>query len=152
LKAGETIERFSVRLFKIFYPKNLKSRISLVAHKREVSTSLLDTYVPEFSEDFYEKTLTSDGSSARNYIVKAYVFGPFLDSHVSLERGSFDLKSGGDLLYGIGETDIERAAAGIAKDALGTDITIRQQKKKERVQSYVDDDAPGIRGFCLHLI
>ncbi len=142
LKAGETHERFSVRLFKIFYPKNLKSRISLVAHKREVSSSLLHSYVPEFSEDFYEKVPTSDGSSARNYIVKAYVFGPFLDRHVSLERGSFDLEAGGDLLYGIGQTDIEKSSAEIAKDALGTDITMRQQKKKERVQSYVDDDAP----------
>lgn len=142
LKAGETHERFFVRLFKIFYPKNLKSRISLVAHKREVSSSLLHSYVPEFVEDFYEKGQASDGSSPRNYIVKAYVFGSFLDRHVSLERGSFDLEAGGDLLYGIGQADIEKSAAEIAKQALGSDITMRQEKKKERVQSYVDSDAP----------
>jgi anti-sigma regulatory factor (Ser/Thr protein kinase) len=142
LKAGETHERFSVRLFKVFYPKNLKSRISLVAHKREVSTSVLHSYVPEFSEDFYEKVPFSDGSSARNYIVKAYVFSPFLDRHVSLERGSFDLEVGGDRLYGIGQVEIEKSSAEIAKEALGTDITVRQQKKKEHVQSYVDEVAP----------
>jgi anti-sigma regulatory factor (Ser/Thr protein kinase) len=142
LKAGETCERFSVRLFKIFYPKNVKSRISLVAHKREVFSSLLHSYVPEFSEDFYEKLTTSDGISERNYIVKAYVFGPFLDRHVSLERGSFELKAGGELLYGISESDIEKSSAEIAKEALGADITMRQKKKSERVQTYVDDDAP----------
>jgi hypothetical protein len=142
LQAGETHEHFSVRLFKIFFPKNLKSRISLVAHKREVSSSLLHTYVPEFSEDFYEKDQTPDGFSERNYIVKAYVFGPFLDRHVSLERGSFDLEAGGVQLYGIGQGDIERSTADVAKDALGDDITVRQQKKKDRVQSYVDDNAP----------
>jgi len=142
LKTGETCEQFSVRLYKIFYPKNVKSRISLVAHKREVSSSFLQSYVPEFSEDFYEKLPTSDGTSERNYIVKAYVFGPFLDRYVSLERGSFELKSGGDLLYGISESDIEKSSAEIAKEALGADITMRQQKKSERVQSYVDDDAP----------
>lgn len=142
LKARETDERFSVRLFKIFYPKNVKSRISLVAHKREVSSSFLHSYVPEFSEDFYEKLQTSDGISERNYIVKAYVFAPFLDQYVSLERGSFELKAGGELLYGISEADIEKSAAEIAKQALGADITMRQQKKSERVQSYVDDEAP----------
>lgn len=142
LKARDTEEKFSVRLFKIFYPKNVKSRISLVAHKREVSSSFLHNYVPEFSEEFYEKLETSDSVTERNYIVKAYVFGPFLDRYVSLERGGFELKAGGDLLYGISESDIEKSSAEIARQALGADITLRQQKKSERVQSYVDDDAP----------
>jgi Histidine kinase-, DNA gyrase B-, and HSP90-like ATPase len=142
LKSGEVVEPFRVRLFKVFFPKNLKSRISLVAHKREVSSTVLHGYIPEFSEDFYEKSPGPEGATARNYIVKAYVFGPFLDRHVSLERGSFDFDAGGETLYGIGQSDIERAAAEIAKEALGADITIRQQKKKEHVQAYVDDDAP----------
>ncbi len=142
LKSGEIQEHFSVRLFKIFYPRNLKSRISLVAHKREVSSSLLHTYVPEFVEEFYEKTPAGNGSSARNYIVKAYVFSPFLDQHVSLERGAFDLESGGELLYGIGQADIDQSTAEIAKEALGSEIRLRQQKKIEDVQSYVDNDAP----------
>ena len=30
----------------------------------------------------------------------------------------------------------------IAKEAVGTDITLRQEKKKERVQAYVDEEAP----------
>ena len=143
LASGDVQEKFTVRLFKIFFPKNVKSRISLVAHRREVSSALLHNYVPEFSDDFYEKASTPDGSSmGRNYIVKAYVFGRFLDQHVSLERGSFDLEAGGDRLYGIGQSDIEKASAQIAKEALGADITIRQEKKKERVQTYVDDEAP----------
>jgi anti-sigma regulatory factor (Ser/Thr protein kinase) len=142
LRAREIEEQFSIRLFKFFYPKNMKSRISLVAHKREVFSSFLHNYVPEFSEDFYEKNLSPDGISERNYIVKAYVFSPFLDRHVSLERGSFELKAAGELLYGISESDIEKSAAEIAKEALGADITMRQQKKSDRVQSYVDDDAP----------
>ena len=47
-----------------------------------------------------------------------------------------------DLLLGIAQADIEKAAAAIARDAVGSDITLRQEKKKERVQSYVDDEAP----------
>jgi len=106
-----------------------------------VSSSLLHSYVPEFSDDFYEKPSAPDGVE-RNYIVKAYVFSPFLDRHVSLERGSFDLEAGGRLLYAIGQGDIEQSSAEIAKGALGDDITIRQQKKKEHVQTYVDENAP----------
>ncbi|MBB5319441.1 ATP-binding protein [Tunturibacter empetritectus] len=142
LTFDETIEQFHIRLFKFFFPKNLKSRISLVAHKREVSSSVLHGYIPEFSEDFYERTPGPDGGAARNYIVKAYVFGRFLDRHVSLERGSFDLSAGGEPLYKITQDDIETSAAEIAKEALGSDILIRQQKKQEDVQTYVDDLAP----------
>lgn len=61
---------------------------------------------------------------------------------MSLERGSFDLDAGGDLLYGIGQTDIEKSAAQVAQEALGTDIISRQEKKKGRVVTYVDEDAP----------
>ena len=47
-----------------------------------------------------------------------------------------------DLILGIAQTEIERDAAAIAKEAVGADITFRQEKKKERVQSDVDEDAP----------
>lgn len=142
LRFGETVERFRVRLFKVFFPKNVKSRISLVAHKREVSSAMLHGYIPEFSEDFYEKIPGTDGGAGRNYIVKAYVFGSFLDRHVSLERGGFDLFAGGESLYGITQSDIEKSAAEITSEALGSDITIRQKKKQEDVQAYVDREAP----------
>ncbi|HEX2922727.1 MAG TPA: ATP-binding protein, partial [Chloroflexota bacterium] len=46
------------------------------------------------------------------------------------------------LFHGIGQTEIERAAAIIARDSMGTEITSRQEKKKERVQSYIDEEAP----------
>ena len=142
LKSADDEEEFVVRVFKIYAPKNHKSRISLVAHKREVSGSVLHKYIPEFEEEFYEK----DGSGAvgqeRNYIVKAYVFGQYLDRHVSLERGAFEFAMDKDLAFGIGQAEIEKAAAEIARDAVGSDISLRQEKKRQRVQSYVDEEAP----------
>lgn len=142
LKGIETDEHFSVRVFKIVYPKNQKSRISLVAHKREVTGSALYKYVPEFSDDFYENNSTGDTDHSRNYIIKAYVFSSYLDQNVSLERGGFDFAMERDLLHGIGQVDIEQKVALIAKDAVGTEINIRQEKKKERVHVYVDEEAP----------
>lgn len=142
LKASDTEEEFLVRVFKLYSPRNQKSRISLVAHKREVSGSALHKYIPEFEDEFYEKDTSDEIDRERNYIIKAYVFGPYLDRNVSLERGEFEFLMESDLFLGIAQADIEREAAAIAKESVGTDITLRQEKKKERVQSYVDEEAP----------
>lgn len=142
LEARETDEEFLVRVFKLYSPRNQKSRISLVAHKREVSGSAIQKYIPEFEDEFFEKDRNGEIDRERNYVIKAYVFGPYLDRHVSLERGGFEFQMDSDLLLGIGQTQIEQDAAGIAREAMGADITFRQQRKKERVQTYVDEQAP----------
>ena len=142
LKALDAEEEFLVRVFKFYSPRNQKSRISLVAHKREVPGAALHNYIPEFIDEFFEKVGEGGIDRGRNYIIKAYVFGPYLDRNVSLERSGFEFKMDGDLTFGIGQTQIERDAAMIARELMGVDITYRQEKKKERVQSYVDDEAP----------
>ena len=142
LKAFENEEKFRVQVFKFYAPRNQKSRISLVAHKREVSGSMLHKYIPEFEEEFYEKDKNGEDDRERNYIIKAYVFGPYLDHNVSLERSEFEFGMEKDLFFGIAQADIEKDSAVIARDAVGSDITLRQEKKMERVQSYVDEEAP----------
>ncbi|CAK8716504.1 hypothetical protein GKODMF_08115 [Candidatus Electrothrix gigas] len=142
LKSSNDEEEFSVRIFKLYSPKNQKSRISLVAHKREVPGSALHNYIPEFEDEFYDKDQSNENVRDRNYIIKAYVFGQYLDRNVSLERGGFEFKMESDLLFGISQAQIEREAASIAKEAIGSDITSRQEKKKERVHLYVDNEAP----------
>ena len=143
LKAHDAPEDFTVRVFKVYSPRNQKSRISLVAHKREVSGSALDRYVPEFADDFYE---SEDGdqetSGGRNYIVKAYVFGAYLDRNVSLERGAFEFHMETELVLGIAQAQIERRVAEVAQKAVGHDIGLRQDRKRERIQTYVDEEAP----------
>jgi len=138
LKAQKANEEFLVRVFKLYSPRNQKSRISLVAHRREVSGSPIHNYIPEFEDEFFEKGLDGETDRERNYIIRAYVFGPYLDRNVSLERGGFEFQMDVDLILGIGQTQIEQAAATIARQVMGEDITFRQQRKKERVQAYVD--------------
>ncbi len=142
LEAIKNKEEFHARVFKLYSPKNQKSRISLVAHKREVSGSLLHKYVPEFEEEFYEKDGQGEVDKGRNYIIKAYVFGSYLDRNVSLERGGFEFSMENDLLFGIAQADIEKEASTFALGAVGSEITLRQEKKKGRVQAYVDQEAP----------
>ena len=139
LPTRDTEEDFLVRVFKFYSPGNRKSRVSLVAHKREVSWSMLHKYIPEFEEEFYERRNNEGG---RNYIVKAYVFGSYLDRNVSLERGGFEFAMENDLIYGIAQTDVEKEGAAIARNVMGSEMHLRQEKKKERVQSYVDEEAP----------
>lgn len=142
LKGTNENEQFSVRVFKLYSPGSHKSRVSLVAHKREVSGSPIHKYIPEFEDEFYDKDANGGTDRERNFIVKAYVFGRYLDNHVSLERGGFEFAMDSDLLFGIAQSDIESQAAAIARNAVGEDITLRQEKKKERVQKYVDNEAP----------
>jgi hypothetical protein len=47
-----------------------------------------------------------------------------------------------DLIHGIPQVDIEEKTAEIAKEAVGTEVIGRQEKKRERVQTYVEDEAP----------
>lgn len=132
---------FRVRVFKMLSPKNKVSKVSLVAHKREVTETSLATYIPEFAEEFVEVP-GGDESRSRNFILKAYVFGDYLDENVLLERGAFAFNKDGDLTLGISQSQIERAAAALTKTAVESQVVSRQERKRERIQSYVDDRAP----------
>ena len=130
LQATETKEEFLVRIFRVYSPRNHKSRISLVAHKREVSVSWLQQYIPEFEDEFYEGDTNREDEGNRNYIIKGYVFGQYLDRNVSnWSAEDLSLPRKTDSLLGISQVEIETRAAFIAKDAVGADIKFRQEKK-----------------------
>ena len=133
---------FSMRLFKFYSPKNQRSRISLVADRREVTDTAIHTYIPEFIDEFFDKTSSGEADKDRNFILKAYVYGDYLDANVSLERGGFEFHKDNDLIHGISQSDIESIVAEISRDAIGDEINNRQERKKERVQQYVDNEAP----------
>lgn len=148
LGAGEVSQTFSVRVFKFFSPRNQKSKISLVADRREVTDTAIHNYVPEFVDEFFEDRAGGQDDHERNYIVKAYVFGSYLDANVSVERGGFEFPKSDDLLHEISQAQIEEAAAKIAREALGETITARQEKKSRQVQEYVETVAPWHRGIA----
>ncbi len=140
LPSSSSEEEFIVRIFKIYKPRDFTNKISLVAHRREVSKKPLKKYIPEFEEAFYE-----DNDQGRKYIVRAYVFGDYLDKHVSVERGGFMFGSDPELYTSIGKTEIESNAADIVRDAIGSDFQDRKAKKRERVQEFVDNNAPWLK-------
>ncbi|KRD55833.1 ATPase [Acidovorax sp. Root275] len=141
LQSNAGPQTFVVRVFKLLYPRNKISKVSLVAHKREVTETSLQSYVPEFADEFVENRDDVE-EKRRNYILKAYVFSVYLDANVSLERGAFEFQKENDLNYGISQTDIEAKAAEVTKSAVADQVISRQEKKKQRIQSYVEDQAP----------
>ncbi|MGB9154309.1 MAG: ATP-binding protein [Alphaproteobacteria bacterium] len=134
-------EAFNIRIFKFYAPKTAASKISLVAHRREVTETPLQTYIPEFATEFYDKADDAEGRD-RNYIIKAYVFGDYLDNNVSLERGAFNFSRDNDFIHGISQSQIEKAAADIAQQTVGNEISERKERKVLRIRNYVETSAP----------
>ncbi|SFP42312.1 Histidine kinase-, DNA gyrase B-, and HSP90-like ATPase [Ectopseudomonas composti] len=142
INSKEKQEKFEVRFFKIYSPKNQKSRISLVAHKREVTETAVHAYIPEFSDEFYDKNYDNTENKERNYIIKTYVFSEYLDNHVSLERGSFEFQKQDDMLFGISQNEIEEKAASLTATTVTNELSARQEKKREDVNEYIRTHAP----------
>ncbi len=132
--------KFDLRLFKIFHPKNKVSKVSLVADKREVVETSIHSYIPEFEDEFYENQGNNGDSQPRNYILKAYVFGSYLDENVSLERGDFEFNYDSDLK--ISQKEIEKKASEITKSAVSDEISLRIEKKIKHIRNYIDEEAP----------
>lgn len=140
---------FVAKVFKIYYPGNQKSRVSLTGHNREVTDTPLYKYIPEFEDEFFEE---DENKTKRNYIIKTYILGEYLDSNVSLERETFDFpKESKDMYFPFGQADIERKASEISKEAFGEDVQVRVQKKSEQIRNYVNESAPWHKPYLNEL-
>lgn len=138
------------KIFKIYFPGNQKSKISLTGHNREVTETNLYKYVSEFEDDFYDEHPTT--KARKNFIIKTYILGDYLDENVSLERETFDFgKEKSDLYYPFSQVDIELKAAELTKEAFNADVKTRADKKKQKVRNYVNEQAPWHRTILNEL-
>lgn len=144
-KSTDGDKEFTARVFKIYSPKNQRSKVSLVAHRREVTSTSLQAHIPEFADEFFDRDAKSGGKNDRNFIIKVYVFSDYHDEHVSLERAGFEFHQDSDLLLGISQKEIEITASEFARNAVGTDVQERQQRKRDQVDTYVRENAPWYR-------
>lgn len=143
LKKDTASKKFQVKIFKIFYPHNQKSKISLVAHNREVTETLLSEYVPEFADEFFQEFENQDKTkTTKDYIIKTYVLGDYLDANVSLERGDFKFSDHNSFFCDFSQKDIEQQAAEITKKIFNEEVRKRIEKKRGRIEAYVNEEAP----------
>jgi len=141
---------FKVKVFKIYYPGSQKSRISLTGHNREVTETALHKYIPEFEDDFFDEN--QEGQPKRNYIIKTYVLGDYLDENVSLEREGFDFAKDVPTMYHpITQVEIEQKAAELTRGCFDDDIKTRFESKKQQVQEYVTTSAPWHKSYLNEL-
>ena len=101
----------------------------------------------------YQRTgdVSDNSVYERNYIIKAYVFGPYLDRHVSLERSGFEFQMERDLIQGIPQVGIEEKSA-IAKEAVGTEVIGRQEKNASECRPTWRMRRPGTVSFSKRSI
>jgi hypothetical protein len=148
----ENEEKFLAHIFKIYFPGNQKSKICLVAHNREVTETSLHTFIPEFDDDFFDDVQKGGTAIRRNYIIKTYVTGDYLNQNVSLEREDFDFdKAKPTILYELSQIDIERKAAEVTGEEFLDDVQIRSEKKRQKVNHYINSNAPWHRTYIDEL-
>lgn len=144
LKSNEadSSEKFKAKIFKIFYGES-RSSINLVADNRQVTEEVLHTYIPEFKDDFYDIEINEKGEKVnKNYTIKIYVLGRYLDENVSLERDGFEFQNKAELFFPFSQIQIEKEAAETAKRHFKEEVKTRQEKKEKEVREYVDKEAP----------
>lgn len=146
IAAGAETHNFKIRTFKIYSPGSKVSKVSLVADKREVETAFLSRYIPEFEDEFFDPAPADNSLVARNFILKTYVFGRYLDENVSLERGGFRFRKerleDPALYEEVCQTDIEKEAARLTAIAFQGELSSRSERKKIIISDYVDNNAP----------
>lgn len=129
---------FVVKVYKIYFSA-ITNKICLTANMREVTESSLHYYVPEFKETMFE---TSEDGQQKNYIVKVYVQGEYLDNNVTTERDGFYFGKDEDAVSELSEQKIYNAAASVAKEYFSAAIDERFEAKKKKVEHYVFSLAP----------
>jgi len=152
LVGNNVTKNFHFKVFKIFFPNNKKSRISLTAHNREVTENPLSNYVPEFIDDFYEEFENQDGTiGQKDYMIKTYVTGDYLDDNVSLERGDFNFNDKNADLYDFNKEEIEKKAATITKELFIDEVKVRSDKKLKKIETYIAEEAPWHKDYLEDL-
>ncbi len=150
LQQNSLKEKFNGKVFKIYSPRNQKSKIILTGHNRAVTESNLHKHIPEFEDEFYDNQ--EDKTNKRNYIVKTYILGDYLDNNVSLEREHFDFgKDKSDSYYPFCQHEIEYKAALKTVELFPDDVSSRKEKKETKINDYVNNSAPWHKQYIKDL-
>ncbi len=128
---------FFVKVYKVYYSA-ITNKICLTANMREVTDAPLHNFVPEFKETMIE----CGKNIQKNFMVKVYVQGDYLDENVTAERDAFLFGKEDETIFDLSERDIYRKAAAIAKEYFSEDIEKRYSEKKKQVEHYVSYTAP----------
>lgn len=128
-------EEFTVKTFKIYSPGNQKSKIILTAHGREVDDTPLQNLMTEYADEFFD---TLEDGKKRNYIVRAYVLGKYLNNSVNTERNAFEFEDDKELFHPISRQQIEVATLKELEKCNPEELESRRLKKVQKVSDFLD--------------
>ena len=138
---------FTVKSYKVYF-SSLANKVILTAHRREVTNKPLYNYVPEFKDTLID----IENGKQRNYAIRSYVIGKYLDEHVDTERGDFSLAHNENEVFAdISVERIEREASLITKEFFNGYIQEKFQVKKQKVLDYVTKVAPWNKSLLKYL-
>lgn len=97
--------------------------------------------------------MSSNGKETnKNYIIRSYVIGEYLDSNVSIEREKFEFdKEKGDAFMPFSQKDVEIKTCELTKEIFDNDVSSRIEKKVTRIRSYVNEAAPWHKAYFSEL-
>jgi hypothetical protein len=149
---NDTVEIFLVKIFKLYFTGNQKSKVILTANNRAVTETNLHKYIPEFEDDFFDTFEKNGNTVTKNYIIRSYVIANYLDNSVSLEREGFDFdREKGDVYKPFSQKQIEQQTCFTTKDIFDVDVSSRIEKKTKRIRDYVTDEAPWHKSYFSEL-
>lgn len=138
---------FTIKIYKIYYSAII-NKICLTANMREVTDSPLHNYVPEFKETMFDIV---ENDVQKNYMIKAYVQGDYLDENVTKERDGFNFGKEDNICFDFSEQNIMTNVALIVKEYFNCDIEKRFNEKKQKVEHYVYSSAPWNKTLLLEV-
>ena len=138
---------FILKTFKIYF-SNVKSKITLTADNREVLETPISHYIPEFDDEFYDDIKSNGKEVKKNYIIKTYVLGEYLNKNVSHERDRFNFeKDEEDAFYPVSQIEIEKNTAEYVRKLFNKDVAFRYEKKISKISNYINESAPWHRPY-----
>lgn len=135
-------ETFEIITLRIYESSINESQLHLCAYQRDVWAERIDKYVPDLGTRIEDKT------SGNQFILLAYLSSQYLDKSVNSERTDFNIDEEDSLF--VSKSERVKMAISHIKEQMKTYLDSINEAKKQRVEDYVQKEAPRYRHVLKH--
>jgi len=137
-------KQFHYDLVAIHWPETQNSSIILTAHNREVTSTNITKYVPEFHSTFSEIRNIGWKDKDYSFFIKAYISWDYLNENVDFQRESFNIPKNpqGNIFWYVSQEEIEKYIANIIKKNYMTLYEEKFEEKKSQIEAVIHEQMP----------